>query len=121
MNREPTEPRMTWSKRDQILGVFRCVRLASGAIMFPQLSVMDERIDQHNAMYSVLMSTTIEKLEALKPGSSRRVYFIPQAPPRVFFRKQRGDSCAGLQKDSTPVAFPAESNDSLDSLNDPFM
>lgn len=60
--------------------VNKSVRMTNiqGAIMFPQLSVMDERIDQHNAMYSVLMSTTIEKLEALKPGSSRRVYFIPQ-------------------------------------------
>ena len=47
--------------------------------MFPQLAVMDERIEQHNAMYAVLMSSTVERLEALKKGSSTRVYFIPQA------------------------------------------
>lgn len=65
--------------------VNKSVRMTNmqGAMMFPQLSVMDERIEQHNTMYAFLMSRTVEKMEALKPGSSKRIFFLPQADKLV--------------------------------------
>ena len=54
-----------------------------GAMMLPQLSVMTERIEQHNSMYAFLMAATTEKMEALSPGSSKQIYFIPQVDALV--------------------------------------
>lgn len=60
--------------------VNKSVRMTNmqGAIMFPQLSVMSERIEQHNSMYAFLMAATKEKMEAVSPGSSKQIYYIPQ-------------------------------------------
>eukprot|EP00438_Fugacium_kawagutii_P034280 Skav205209 [mRNA] locus=scaffold376:203293:204426:+ [translate_table: standard] len=60
--------------------VNKSVRMTNmqGALMHPQLSVMSERIEQHNSMYYFLMAATREKMEALSPGSSKQIYFIPQ-------------------------------------------
>mmetsp|Transcript_97955 Transcript_97955/g.263215 ORF Transcript_97955/g.263215 Transcript_97955/m.263215 type:complete len:263 (-) Transcript_97955:204-992(-) len=50
------------------------------ALMVPQINVMQERIDHHNAMYNYLAGRTSAKFEELcGEGSSKRVVFIPQA------------------------------------------
>jgi hypothetical protein len=47
------------------------------ALMLPQISVMQQRIDHHNAMYSQLVKRTGLKLEELcGAGMSRRIAFI---------------------------------------------
>ena len=65
--------------------VNKSVRMTNmqGAMMLPQLSVMTERIEQHNSMYAFLMAATTEKMEALSPGSSKQIYFIPQVDALV--------------------------------------
>mmetsp|Transcript_54858 Transcript_54858/g.117124 ORF Transcript_54858/g.117124 Transcript_54858/m.117124 type:complete len:464 (+) Transcript_54858:93-1484(+) len=49
------------------------------ALMEPQLAVMQDRIDHHNAMYYYLVDVTASKLDVLEQGLSKRMYFIPQA------------------------------------------
>eukprot|EP00446_Apocalathium_sp_SHHI-4_P084957 CAMPEP_0177460900 /NCGR_PEP_ID=MMETSP0369-20130122/14921_1 /TAXON_ID=447022 ORGANISM="Scrippsiella hangoei-like, Strain SHHI-4" /NCGR_SAMPLE_ID=MMETSP0369 /ASSEMBLY_ACC=CAM_ASM_000364 /LENGTH=465 /DNA_ID=CAMNT_0018934337 /DNA_START=81 /DNA_END=1478 /DNA_ORIENTATION=- len=50
------------------------------ALMVPQINVMQERIDHHNAMYNYLAGRTSAKFEELcGEGSSKRMVFIPQA------------------------------------------
>jgi dTDP-4-amino-4,6-dideoxygalactose transaminase len=50
------------------------------ALMVPQLDVMQQRIDHHNAMYYYLTGQTAAKLEELcGVGTSRRVFFMPQS------------------------------------------
>jgi len=50
------------------------------AIMMPQLEVMQERIDHHNAMYYYLVDRTAAKVEQIcGKGLSKRILFIPQA------------------------------------------
>mmetsp|Transcript_136072 Transcript_136072/g.435286 ORF Transcript_136072/g.435286 Transcript_136072/m.435286 type:complete len:490 (+) Transcript_136072:11-1480(+) len=50
------------------------------ALMLPQINVMQERIDQHNAMYNYLAGRTSAKFEeTCGEGSSKRMVFIPQA------------------------------------------
>eukprot|EP00441_Pelagodinium_beii_P044078 CAMPEP_0197652440 /NCGR_PEP_ID=MMETSP1338-20131121/34449_1 /TAXON_ID=43686 ORGANISM="Pelagodinium beii, Strain RCC1491" /NCGR_SAMPLE_ID=MMETSP1338 /ASSEMBLY_ACC=CAM_ASM_000754 /LENGTH=463 /DNA_ID=CAMNT_0043227315 /DNA_START=79 /DNA_END=1470 /DNA_ORIENTATION=- len=51
-----------------------------GAIMYPQLAVMQERIDQHNSMYAYMVQRTHANLEEMcGAGASKRIAFIPQA------------------------------------------
>jgi dTDP-4-amino-4,6-dideoxygalactose transaminase len=51
-----------------------------GALMHPQLAVMNERIDQHNAMYYHLVKQTHALLDQkYGKGTASRVEFIPQA------------------------------------------
>merc|ERR1719428_666002 len=62
--------------------VNKSVRMTNiqAAIMVPQLHVMQERIEHHNAMYYYLVDQTAAKLENLcGAGSSRRMRFIPQS------------------------------------------
>jgi len=62
--------------------VNKSVRMTNiqGALMHPQLAVMNDRIDQHNEMYYYLVRTTSEKLEEVcGKGASKRVEFIAQA------------------------------------------
>lgn len=62
--------------------VNKSVRMTNiqAAVMAPQLEVMQERIDQHNAMYARLVQQTGAKLEELcGEGASKRIFFIPQA------------------------------------------
>eukprot|EP00437_Effrenium_voratum_P001734 CAMPEP_0181440054 /NCGR_PEP_ID=MMETSP1110-20121109/22766_1 /TAXON_ID=174948 /ORGANISM="Symbiodinium sp., Strain CCMP421" /LENGTH=466 /DNA_ID=CAMNT_0023563839 /DNA_START=50 /DNA_END=1450 /DNA_ORIENTATION=- len=66
--------------------VNKSVRMTNiqGALLFPQLQVMTERIDQHNAMYYQLIEETGRKMEEMcGEGSSKRVHFIPQADAKV--------------------------------------
>merc|ERR1719401_1762429 len=50
------------------------------ALLLPQIVVMQDRINQHNAMYDHLVSRTAELMEQrCGTGASRRVEFIPQA------------------------------------------
>mmetsp|Transcript_63330 Transcript_63330/g.176178 ORF Transcript_63330/g.176178 Transcript_63330/m.176178 type:complete len:467 (-) Transcript_63330:258-1658(-) len=54
------------------------------ALMLPQIQVMQERIDHHNAMYYYLVGRTASKLEELcGKGSSARFVFIPQSHEHV--------------------------------------
>jgi dTDP-4-amino-4,6-dideoxygalactose transaminase len=51
-----------------------------GALLYPQLMVMTDRIDQHNSMYYHLVSRTGAKLvESCGEGAARRIEFIGQA------------------------------------------
>merc|ERR1719428_2724046 len=51
-----------------------------GALMHPQLLVMTQRIDHHNAMYDYLQKCTKALLDGrYGTGSAGRVEFIPQA------------------------------------------
>lgn len=50
------------------------------ALMLPQIHVMQERIEQHNAMYYYLVEQVAAKLEEVcGKGSAQRILFIPQA------------------------------------------
>jgi dTDP-4-amino-4,6-dideoxygalactose transaminase len=51
-----------------------------GALMLPQIKVMQERIDHHNAMYDYLIDRTASELKkACGEDAAQAVEFIPQA------------------------------------------
>eukprot|EP00930_Biecheleria_cincta_P020417 TRINITY_DN1536_c0_g1_i1.p1 TRINITY_DN1536_c0_g1~~TRINITY_DN1536_c0_g1_i1.p1 ORF type:complete len:468 (+),score=105.61 TRINITY_DN1536_c0_g1_i1:73-1476(+) len=50
------------------------------ALMWPQLKVMGDRIEQHNSMYYHLVTSTFSSLEKIcGVGSGQRIQYIPQA------------------------------------------
>eukprot|EP00930_Biecheleria_cincta_P020419 TRINITY_DN1536_c0_g1_i3.p1 TRINITY_DN1536_c0_g1~~TRINITY_DN1536_c0_g1_i3.p1 ORF type:complete len:465 (+),score=104.18 TRINITY_DN1536_c0_g1_i3:65-1459(+) len=50
------------------------------ALMWPQLKVMGDRIEQHNSMYYHLVTSTFSSLEkTCGAGSGHRIQYIPQA------------------------------------------
>jgi len=62
--------------------VNKSVRMTNiqAALLYPQLQVMNERIEQHNSMYGYLVQRTGELLkEMCGAGASKRVEFIPQS------------------------------------------
>jgi dTDP-4-amino-4,6-dideoxygalactose transaminase len=62
--------------------VNKSVRMTNiqGALLYPQLAVMGDRIEQHNSMYDYLASATATALDKLcGPGASKRVEFVAQA------------------------------------------
>jgi len=54
-----------------------------GALMYPQLLVMKDRIEQHNSMYAYMVQRTHSKLDQVcgngTEGASSRIAFIPQS------------------------------------------
>merc|ERR1719188_1584608 len=77
-----------------------------GALLLPQLGVMNERIAQHNLMYAYLVERTLSHVKrTCGPVSCRRLEFIPQEHTlvgpvydslQVRFRDGNGN-CAGTE------------------------
>jgi len=64
----------------------KSVRMSNiqGALLHPQLAVMEERIEQHNSMYYYLKKQTAAVMEDVcGEGSSKRLEFIPQVSENV--------------------------------------